>query len=255
MKTDDAADTRLPAAGPPATADGREQQLLAIARRLFARKGFDATSLRDIADEAQITKAALYYYFPNKDALYERIVIESMDALLADVKAAVARVPTPTAQVRAFLHASADSLENRRDQWLAGSNAFWQAGATGRRGLALVQRDAYEALLRDCIARGIAGGELRAVDPAMAGRLLLSGLNQMARWHHAGGPLSAREVIDQYLDMVMLGLVNRSAPGAVVSPVAPAPRTRASSASGAPGTGQGSAAASRARASAKRSAR
>ncbi len=198
--------------------DGREAQLIAIARRLFARQGFDATSLRDIAQEAQITKAALYYYFPNKDALYERIVIESMDALLADVKAAVARMPTPLTQVRAFLYASADSLEHQRDRWLAGSNAFWQAGATGRRGLALTQRDAFEGLLRGCIERGITSGELRPVDPAMATRLLLSGLNQMARWYHTGGALTAREVIDQYLDIVLLGLFNRPAPGAAHAP-------------------------------------
>jgi TetR/AcrR family transcriptional regulator, cholesterol catabolism regulator len=195
-------------------ADGREAQLLAIARRLFAQKGFDATSLRDIAEVAQITKAALYYYFPNKDALYERVVIESMDSLLAEVQAAVSRAHTPTEKVRAFLRASADSMEERRDQWVAGSNAFWQAGATGRRGLALRQRDDYERLLRSCIEQGIAGGELRPVDPAVAGRLLLSGLNQMARWYRADGPLHAREVIDQYLDIVLLGLLNRGGPAA-----------------------------------------
>lgn len=198
----------------PSLRDGREAQLLAIARRLFAQKGFDATSLRDIAEEAQITKAALYYYFPNKDALYERVVIDSMDSLLAEVSAAVERAPTPTAKVRAFLHASADVLHHTRDRWLAGSNAFWQAGATGRRGLALQQRDAYEHLLRECLAAGIANGELRPVDPAMAGRLLLSGLNQMARWYRPGGALSATEVIDQYLDIVLLGLLNRAAPQA-----------------------------------------
>jgi len=198
----------------PDLADGREAQLLGIARRLFALKGFDATSLRDIAEEAQITKAALYYYFPNKDALYERVVIESMDALLAEVQEAVSRAPTPMQKVRAFLHASATSMEERRDKWVAGSNAFWQAGATGRRGLALHQRDAYEQLLRGCIQDGIACGELRAVDPAMAGRLLLSGLNQMSRWHRAGGRLKATEVIDQYLDIVLLGLINRAAPPA-----------------------------------------
>jgi AcrR family transcriptional regulator len=195
-------------------ADGREAQLLAIARRLFAQKGFDATSLRDIAEAAQITKAALYYYFPNKDALYERIVIESMDALLAEVQAAVSRAPTPTQKVRAFLHASAASMEQRRDQWVAGSNAFWQAGSTGARGVALHQRDAYEQLLRHCIEAGISSGELRPVDPAIAGRLLLSGLNQMSRWHRPGGRLSTGEVIDQYLDIVLLGLLNRAGPPA-----------------------------------------
>ncbi len=194
--------------------DGREAQLLAIARRLFAQKGFDATSLRDIAEEAHITKAALYYYFPNKDALYERVVIESMDSLLAEVTAAVERAPTPTAKVRAFLHASAAVLHHTRDRWLAGSNAFWQAGSTGRRGLALRQRDAFEHLLRRCIEAGISSGELRPVDPAMAGRLLLSGLNQMARWYQPGGRLQAAEVMDQYLDIVMMGLLHRAGPPA-----------------------------------------
>lgn len=194
--------------------DGRESQLLSIARQLFARKGYDATSLRDIAEAAQITKAALYYYFPNKDTLYERVVIESMAALLAEVQAAVARAHTPTEKVRAFLRASAESMEQRRDQWVAGSNAFWQAGATGRRGLALQHRDDYEHLLRQCITDGITSGELRPVNPAIAGRLLLSGLNQMARWHRPGGDLRANEVIDQYLDIVLMGLINRAGPPA-----------------------------------------
>lgn len=195
--------------------DGRESQLLSIARQLFARKGYDATSLRDIAEAAQITKAALYYYFPNKDTLYERVVIESMAALLSEVQTAVARAHTPTEKVRAFLRASAESMEQRRDQWVAGSNAFWQAGATGRRGLALQHRDDYEHLLRQCITDGITSGELRPVNPAIAGRLLLSGLNQMARWHRPGGDLRANEVIDQYLDIVLMGLINRAGPPAI----------------------------------------
>jgi AcrR family transcriptional regulator len=208
----DVAAASTPDAPADPLADGREAQLLAIARRLFAQKGYDATSMRDIAEAAQITKAALYYYFPNKDALYERVVIESMAALLGEVQVAVARVRTPTERVRAFLRASAESMDQRRDQWVAGSNAFWQAGATGRRGLALQHRDDYEQLLRSCIQDGIASGELRPVDPAIAGRLLLSGLNQMSRWHRASGPLRATEVIDQYLDIVLLGLINRGGP-------------------------------------------
>lgn len=217
----DAGSQESSAASDPGLADGREAQLLSIARRLFAQKGFDATSLRDIAEAAQITKAALYYYFPNKDALYERVVIESMSSLLAEVQTAVARAHTPTEKVRAFLRASAESMEARRDQWVAGSNAFWQAGATGRRGLALQQRDDYEKLLRTCVEAGIASGELRPVNPSIAGRLLLSGLNQMSRWHRPGGPMRATEVIDQYLDIVLLGLLNRAGP----SPMPPLAKT------------------------------
>ena len=66
----------------------------------------------------------------------------------------------------------------------------------------------------------MATGELRQVDPAMAGRLLLSGLNQMSRWHRPNGPLRATEVIDQYLDIVLLGLINRGGPSTAAAPPA-----------------------------------
>jgi len=203
--------------------DNREGQLLAIARRLFAHRGFESTSLRDIAEEAKITKAALYYYFPNKDALYERVVIESLESLVDSVSAEVARAVTPTDRVRAFMRASAEFLETKRDQWIAGSNAFWQSGQTERRGVALHLRDTYEKLLRRCIADGIAAGELRPVDAAMAGRFLLSSLNHLARWHVPGGRLSAPEVMEQFIDMALLGLVNRPGEGpSVVKTATPA---------------------------------
>lgn len=191
----------------PDPLDSREHQLLAIARRLFAQHGYDRTSLRDIAEAASITKAALYYYFPNKDALYERIVLESVQQLHDQVAAAVAQAKGPTARVRAFMEASAHVQDHGRDRWIAGSNAFWQAATGGQRMAALKLRDSYEGLLRQCIAEGIAAGEMRAVDPAMAGRFLLSALNQMPRWHRPDGKLSAVEVMQQFLDMLLHGLV------------------------------------------------
>lgn len=187
--------------------DTREQQLLAIARRLFAQQGYDRTALRDISEAAGITKAALYYYFPNKDALFERVVLESLQILVDDVSAAVARETTPTARIRAFMEASAACIDYGRDRWIAGSNAFWQGAKDGQRLAALQLRDGYEGLLRKCIVEGMAIGELRAADPAMVGRFLLSALNHMTRWHKPDGKLTARQVMQQFLDMALYGLV------------------------------------------------
>ncbi|QHE84502.1 TetR/AcrR family transcriptional regulator [Hydrogenophaga sp. BPS33] len=201
--------TKKPAAPmeSPDPLDSRENQLLAIARHLFAQHGYDRTSLRDIAEAAKITKAALYYYFPNKDALYDRIVLESIQLLYDQVAAEVAKATGPTARVRAFMEASARIQDSGRDRWIAGSNAFWQTAVDGQRMAALKLRDSYEGLLRQCIVDGIAAGEMRAVDPAMAGRLLLSALNHMPRWHKPGGKLSAAQVMQQFLDMLLYGLV------------------------------------------------
>ena len=53
----------------PPGSDGAQtrERILAVAQELFTRQGYDKTSLRDIAERLQITKAALYYYFPRKE--------------------------------------------------------------------------------------------------------------------------------------------------------------------------------------------
>jgi AcrR family transcriptional regulator len=53
----------------PPGSDGSQtrERILDVAQELFTRQGYDKTSLRDIAERLQITKAALYYYFPRKE--------------------------------------------------------------------------------------------------------------------------------------------------------------------------------------------
>lgn len=184
----------------------RPAQLLNIARRLFASKGFEGTSLRDIAEEAEITKAALYYHFPNKEALLETIVVTSMASLVESVEAAVACASTPADRVRAFMAASAQFLEDTRDEWVAASNAFWQ-GSIGDRSSAIAKRDAYEGLLRRCIDEGVSKGTFRHVNSSLATRLLLASLNQVARWHKPSGHLTVGQVVTEYVDMVLFGIL------------------------------------------------
>jgi AcrR family transcriptional regulator len=194
---------------PTTTADNREDQLIEIACRLFAQRGYDRTSLRDIADEAHLTKAALYYYFPQKEALYERIVLNSLRRLIDQVSAEVDRAETPVAKVRAFMLATADYLDQNRDAWIAGSNAFWTGEGKDRRMLAVDLRDEYEKLLRRCIAEAVRSGEFRDIDAAMADRFLLSTVHNIVRWHSPKGPLTIRQTVEQFLDFSLHGLVRR----------------------------------------------
>lgn len=195
-------------AAPPQYAN-REEQLLDIARRLFAYRGYAATSLRDIAEEARISKAALYYHFQNKSDLYERVVIQSMEALVQRVTEEVARFDTPTERVHAFMRSSAEFLDSHLEHWLAGAHAFREEDQIERRSVALQLRDAYEKLLRGCIAEGIEAGDFRDLDAAMATRFLLSSLNYVTRWHSPTGKLTVKEVMEQFVDMALLGITTR----------------------------------------------
>ncbi len=197
---------KTPAPDTPLRGDERQTQLLKIACRYFARYGYKGTSLRDIAEEAQITKAALYYHFPNKNSLYERIVLEGLRKLVAEVTEATQRAGTAHEKLRAFMMTTAGIYLRDPDQWIAGSNAFWVDEDSVPRKAAIELRDRYEKLLRACIIQGMASGEFKDVDPAITGRLVLSMINGLSRWFRPEGPLSIDQVIDQYLDTLLGGI-------------------------------------------------
>jgi AcrR family transcriptional regulator len=54
----------------PSSKESVRQRLLAAATNLFARKGYAATTVREIVDSARVTKPVLYYYFQNKEGIY-----------------------------------------------------------------------------------------------------------------------------------------------------------------------------------------
>ena len=78
-------------------AESREQtrqRLLAAAARLFARNGFDATSVEDVAEAAGYSKGAVYYNFASKDELFEALVEESISQMIAGLESALAGAHT-----------------------------------------------------------------------------------------------------------------------------------------------------------------
>jgi AcrR family transcriptional regulator len=189
---------------------------LQIACRFFARYGYKGTSLRDIAEEAKITKAALYYHFPNKNSLYERIVLEGLRVLVEEVTEATSHGTTAREKLHAFMLTTAQIYVRDPDLWTAGSNAFWVDEDSVPRKAAIDLRDRYEKLLRACIQQGVQAGEFKDVDPALTGRMVLSMINGLARWFRPGGRLNIVQVIDQYLDIVLGGIAknDNGRPGA-----------------------------------------
>lgn len=191
---------------PRSAASTREVQLLRIARKMFGQKGYDRTSLRNIAEAAGVTKAALYYHFPDKEALYGRVVIEALESLVAHVRARIQENAPPKQRIRDFFLATAEYLDNNRDTWLAGSNVFWTEQNDACRAAGLQLRDEFESLIRDCVAAGVADGSLRPVDPSLAGKYLLSSFGTVARWHSPKGPMTVREIMEVFSDYALNGL-------------------------------------------------
>ena len=203
----------------------REAQILNVAVEMFGTRGYDRTALKDIADAIGITKPALYYYFRDKDALYARVVVEALRQLVDFVRERTEAQADPEARLREFILSAAIFLDEHRSTWLLASHGFWAAQTGTLRSEALSLRDQFEGMLRGCLADAVSSGKLREVDVALAGRLMLSGLNQIHRWHSPHGPLTVVQVAERYIDFVLNGLRNPAAE-AKAGKVRKNPRTR-----------------------------
>lgn len=63
------------------------EHILAVAARLFADKGYDATSMREIAEGAGVTKPTIYYYFQSKEGLLARLLEEAFGSVNREIEA------------------------------------------------------------------------------------------------------------------------------------------------------------------------
>jgi AcrR family transcriptional regulator len=173
---------------------------------LFARSGFDASSLSDLAKVTGISKAGIYHYFKTKQDVYDAIIIKTLQGLFDFVSTAVMQVKEPQGQLLAFMTAHADFFE--RNYWAFRCMLVSFSGMTtpGSRQEAVVLRERYEFLLRSIVAEGMTRGQFRAMDPASTGRAVLSLLNWMARWFRPDGQRTASEVAREYGDLLLFGL-------------------------------------------------
>jgi len=83
--------------------DEKKEMVLRAASAVFARYGFDKTTLDDIGKRAGLNKASLYYYFKNKEDIFVAVVLAETQAFMADLQAKTLAYPDVRKQIRFFL--------------------------------------------------------------------------------------------------------------------------------------------------------
>ena len=77
----------------------RSEEIVKRAIRVFAKKGYENTSMDDIAERAKVAKGTLYYYFPSKEDLYQKVMVQSLKNIFEDL---ASQVKDETCPFRAF---------------------------------------------------------------------------------------------------------------------------------------------------------
>ncbi len=202
-------------AGRPRTKEpgaGGRERLLAAAARLFAAKGYAATSVRDILKAARVTAPVLYYHFGSKEGLFVGLVREGVAVLDAEMAKALAAAATPAEKVRAFCRVHVEVQQRFADlRWVVESVVSGPPKSAPRfdfKGLfgGLVGRVA--GLVSDAVE----SGEFRRCDPVAAALAILGAAEMTTRSRRFGASMPAMaSPEDGVLEVVLNGLAASAA--------------------------------------------
>ncbi|GAB2940534.1 TetR/AcrR family transcriptional regulator [Hymenobacter coalescens] len=189
----------------PTRKPNRRQLILDEAAKLFKQKGFGGTSMRDLAREVGMEAASMYNHIKSKDEILDLICtriagiyisqladIEQTEALYADKVKALIRL-----HIRLMVEdGAAVSVANNDWKYLPEPQltAFKEA------------RNSYEKGFARLIEQGIAAGEFQPVNVSVALFTILSAVRWVELWYRPGRELSAEELEDHIITMLLTGL-------------------------------------------------
>ncbi|HET6831152.1 MAG TPA: TetR/AcrR family transcriptional regulator [Solirubrobacterales bacterium] len=174
----------------------------AAAIELFAQRGYHATSMRALAAAAEIQPAAIYHWYPRKEAILVRLQDEFMEELTERVVAAMAAEDRPALKLAAAVYEHVAYHGEHTSEAFVTDSEIRALRDSPRRAL-IARRDEYQRIFGDLIRAGIEDGSLRISDVDVATYAILLQCTGVALWFDPAGPLGLDEVAVLHVELVL----------------------------------------------------
>jgi TetR/AcrR family transcriptional regulator, cholesterol catabolism regulator len=197
---------RAASSGP---ASERRDHLVKLAAELFARKGFQATTVREIAEEAGILSGSLYHHFDSKETIVDEVLTTFLDDLVGRYRVALEQDGDPRTILSEMVRIGFSTLEPHRAAITVMQNDWsYLRSLPGDRFDYLVRaEDEVERMWVEQIKLGQAAGQLRAdVDPKLTYRMIRDTIWVAVRWFRPGGRLNTAGLAEHYITVLFDGV-------------------------------------------------
>jgi AcrR family transcriptional regulator len=191
------------------THPSRREELLAIAARLFAERGYTFTTVRDIADAAGILSGSLYHHFDSKEAMVDELLDTFQTDLWKKYDEIEASDLSPRAKLEAVVRASFDAIDNHHSEVALFQNDAAYLVTIDRFAYLEERNERFRRLWTGLLEDAVAAGDLRSdLDVELVYRFLRDTVWVAVRWYRPGGELSPSDVADQYLTILFEGIAH-----------------------------------------------
>ncbi len=191
------------------TSPAKEQEIIAVAARLFKEKGYRATTLEDIAAAVGMLKGSLYYYIRSKEELLYLVVRDPIRHAYNKLEEIVHADAPVTVRIGQAV-ANHMTLFHQHYPHIAVYLHDYHNLQQKLQHNAIETPKHYQQLWAQLLQQGVDAGELRQdLDIKVAGYAMLGMCNWVYRWYNPEGAMSAEEIADVFTKLTLEGLTRQ----------------------------------------------
>ena len=184
------------------------QEILRTAARLFQQRGYDATSMNDVAAALKLSKGGLYHHFQSKDEILFEIMNHAMEITQDRVIAPVRSIPDPEARLRALIRLHMEVVLSPRDREITVMLHENHPLPPALRKRINHRKKEYVHFVESLIAEVQDTRKPKStVSPRAAAFALLGMINWIYQWYKPEGNLQAHNLIPQFTDLLLGGIL------------------------------------------------
>jgi TetR/AcrR family transcriptional regulator, cholesterol catabolism regulator len=182
--------------------EARADHIYRVAAEIMCRKGYEATSMNDIADAVGLTKAGMYHYIQGKEHLLFEIMGFAMDMVNENVIAPTRDIADPEERLRALVERHAGQILEVGGEVTILLEEMWALTPAHRRTIRGRKRE-YFQMVRQTLQQLASEGKLRPVDPTVATFSLFGMINWISRWYRREGKLNKDLVLKDFTEIAV----------------------------------------------------
>jgi TetR/AcrR family transcriptional regulator, cholesterol catabolism regulator len=188
-------------------AASRRDELLELAATMFAERGLRATTVRDIADGAGILSGSLYHHFSSKEEIVDELLRGFLDWLFTRYNEIVDNEANPLERLKGLFMASFEAIESRHAQVVIYQDEAQRLSSQPRFSYIEDMNRQQRKMWVEVLNQGIDDGYFRPdLNVDLVYRFIRDTTWVSVRWYRPGGPLTAAQVGEQYLAIVLGGI-------------------------------------------------
>lgn len=182
--------------------DSARGKLLQTAAHLFRNKGFERTTVRDLASAVGIQSGSIFHHFKSKDEILRAVMEETIHYNTAMMRASLEEASNVRERVLALIRCELQSIMGGSGEAMAVLVYEWRSLSAEGQAQVLALRDVYEAIWLQVLGEAKDAGYIRG-DVFITRRFLTGALSWTTTWFRAEGSLTLEQLAEEALLMVL----------------------------------------------------